>query len=326
MPLAISLPIEAPLPDNVAVAQECADWGYRAAWASEVAGPDFASLLGAVAAVTDLDLGVAVAPMQTRSAWLLGATAASLAHLSHGRFSLGVGTSSEVIVERWSGLAFERPLAELRETVEALRAVLSGERVRHAGEFHSVDGYRLFAPTPGPVPILVGALNPASLRQAGEIGDGVCLNQLGPEHLPMVLDEVADGARKAGRDPGELEVVARLMCWVTDDVAAARDKVRWAFAPYAATSVYNRFFRWLGFEKEMDGVAAAMAERDRQSAAAALTDRFVDTIYVLGGPDEVADRVQAYCDGGVTVPVIACLGSGADEARRTLRAVGERLG
>lgn len=327
MRLAISLPVTGmPLRETVDFAREAAGWGYEEVWGSEVSGPDFVSLLGAVAAGTDLATGVAVAPVQTRAPWLYAATASTLSHLSGGRFTLGLGTSSELIIERWSGVPFERPLARLRETVEVVRAMLSGERVDHEGEFLTTKGYPLFAPPAAPVPIYVGALNPASLRQAGEIGDGLCLNQFGPQHLPKILAEMDEGRRIAGKDTAEpFDVVARIFCWVTDDPVAARNQVRAVFAPYAATKVYNRFFGWLGFEEEMKALAEAFGRRDREAAAAALTDEFLDACYVIGSAEEVANRVGEYVAAGVTVPVIASIGPGRSEATRTLRAVADGL-
>lgn len=326
MQLAVSLPVVGmPVAETVDFVRGCADRGYSAAWASEVAGPDFATLLGAVAGQVDVDLGVAVVPLQTRAPWLLAATAATLSHLSGGRFSLGVGTSSEVIVAQWSGLPFDRPLERLREGVELLRTLLSGQRANHDGEFMASHGYRLFAPPPGPVPLPLGALNPRSLRQAGELGDGVCLNQLGVEHLPQILAEVHAGAEAAGRTLDGFPVIARLFCWVTDDVPAARATVRRAFAPYAATTVYNRFFRWLGFTEEMDAVTDAMAQGDRAAAAAAMSDALVDSLYSLGDADTVAVRVAAFAEAGVTLPIISCLGPGRAEAERTLHSVAKAL-
>ena len=326
MQLAVSLPVTGmPLHETPDLVRDATTWGYTAAWGSEVAGPDFATLLGAVATVGGIDVGVAVAPVQTRSPWLLAATAASLSHLTQGRFSLGLGTSSEVIVEQWSGVAFDRPLAQLRETVELIRSILAGERTDHAGEFHTTSGYRLFAPTPAPVPIVVGALNPKSLRQAGAIGDGLALNQVAAEDVAGMLDEWRAGAHEAGRSTEGLPVVDRLFCLVTDEAAAAREFLRGFFAPYVATTVYNRFYRAHGFEQEADAVRAAMQTKDRKAAAAAVSDRLLDAVTAIGDADTVAARVQAYVDAGVTVPVIAPLGLGRDEAAKTLRAIGERL-
>lgn len=324
MSLAVSLPVPGvPLAATADLVRRCADLGYTAVWASEVAGPDFASLLGSVAH-TGVDLGVAVVPVQTRAPWLIAATAASLAHLSQGRFSLGLGTSSEVIAEQWSGIPFERPLTRLRETVAVVRAMLAGERVDHEGTF-TTHGYRLPLPPPAPIPLLVGALNPASLRQAGAIGDGVCLNQLGERHVPLVLDEVRAGAAEAGRPAPTDRVVARLFCQVTDDVGAARTGLRRTFAPYVATSVYNRFYRWLGFEEEAQAVLDALAAGDRAAAGAALSDALLDTVTVVGDANVVAARVRAYLDAGVTVAAIQPLDADAEGAERTLRAAAAAL-
>jgi len=326
MQLAVSLPMTGvPLRETVEVVQAATDWGYTAAWGSEVAGPDFPSLLGAVAVSADVDLGVAVAPVQTRSPWLLAATASTLSHLSNGRFSLGLGTSSEVIVGQWSGIPFERPLAHLRESVEVVRAMLAGERVTHEGDFVTTSGYRLFAPPPAPVPIVVGALNPRSLRQAGEIGDGLALNQVAAEDVADMVAQWRAGAEAAGRSVEGLPVVDRLFCLVTDQPIQAREFLRGFFAPYVATSVYNRFYADHGFAEEAAAVADAMSRKDRAGAAAAVSDRLLDAVTAIGDADSVAGRVQAYVDAGVTIPVIACLGLGREQHEETLRAVGERL-
>lgn len=321
MTLAVSLPTAGiPLTELGQMLHEVHDWGYTAAWAGEAAGPYFASMLGAAAASgPPMELGIAVAPVQTRSPWLIAATASTLSHLSEGRFSLGLGPSSELIVERWSGIPFDRPLTRVRETVEVVRGFLSGEKVTHEGDFFSTASYRIFTPPPDPVPIVVGALNPKSLRQAGEIGDGVALNQLAASDVPKVLAEVRTGAERVGRSLADLSVVARIFCLVTDDVPAAREGIRRTFTPYAATTGYNRFFRYLGFEEEMEELWQAFAVRDRERAVAAFTDELVDTIAVLGDEDAVAEGVRAYLDNGVGTLVVACVTADHETARHTLR-------
>ena len=327
MQLAVSFPAAGvPLPELPALLHQAADWGYTAAWAGEAAGPDFASVLGAAAAAgPPMDLGIAVAPVQTRAPWLLAATASTLSHLSGGRFSLGLGPSSDLIVERWSGVPYDKPLTQTRETVQVVRAILAGEKVDHDGEFVSTRSYRLFAPPPAPVPIVVGALNPKSLQQAGEIGDGVALNQLAPRNVPTVLDEVRAGAGRVGKTLDDLTVFARIFVQVTDDVPAARDAVRRTFTPYAATAGYNRFFRYLGFEQEMTELLEAFRARERERATAAFTDQLVDTIAVLGDEETVAAQVRAYFDAGVDVAAVACTSSDRATLERTLRTAARAL-
>jgi alkanesulfonate monooxygenase SsuD/methylene tetrahydromethanopterin reductase-like flavin-dependent oxidoreductase (luciferase family) len=252
---------------------------------------------------------------------VLGMTAVSLAELSGGRFTLGIGASSEVIVQRWAGQPFDRPLTAVRETVEALRPVLAGERSSLDGQVVRLGGYKPHAAPPGGrVPLVLGALNPRSCRMVGELGvDGLCLNQLAPHHVPLVLEQVAAGA--GGRLPDDFAVVARLFCGVTDDVPAAREVVKAVFAPYIATSVYNRFYRWMGYEEEAQAVLDAAG--DRAAMAAAISDRVVDDLFCLGTADEVAAKVAAYVDAGVTVPVLAPLSLGREQAEATLWAVAD---
>src|ERR1051326_7474804 len=193
--MSTQLAVTCPMPgctarESVELAQRAAEWGYRAAWSSEVDGPDAFTILGALAVTTSYDLGGAVLPVQTRSAFIIGMSAVSLAQLSAGRFVLGVGASSEVLVSRFGGRPFDKPLSKLREPVEALRPILRGERSTCAGEYVSVGGYKTPSPPPAPVPLYLGSLNPRSLRLAGELADGLCINQIAPHHVPLMLEEV----------------------------------------------------------------------------------------------------------------------------------------
>jgi probable F420-dependent oxidoreductase len=316
-PLALSLPLAGvDARDGIDLAREAADRGYAAVWAAEVQGPDAFTTLGALAVTTDLDLGVAVVPAQTRTALVLGMSAISLAELSRGRFTLGIGASSELIVERWAAQPFDRPLTAVRETVAALKPVLAGERSDSAGEVVSLGGYKPHATPPGgPVPLVLGALNPRSCRAVGEMEvDGVCLNQMAPHHVPLILDQVADGA--GGTLPDDYRVIARLFCAVTDDIPTAREAIKATFAPYLLASAYNRFYRWMGYEEAAEGVLAARG--DRQAMMTALSDELVDELFCLGSPDEVAAKVADHCEAGVTTPVIHPVARGRQQAEAML--------
>jgi probable F420-dependent oxidoreductase len=309
---------------GVDVARQAEGRGFTACWAAEVQGPDAFTTLGALAVATDLDLGVAVVPAQTRTAPTLGMSAVSLAELSEGRFTLGIGASSEVIVNRWSGQRFDKPLTAVRETVEALRPMLRGERATVDGEIVQVGGYKPHAPPPGGrVPLVLGALNPRSCRMVGELAvDGVCLNQLAPHHVPLVLEQVATGF--GGQRPDDFAVIARLFVGVTDDVPAMRQVVKAVFGPYIATSVYNKFYRWMGYEDVAQAVLDAGG--DKQAQAAAVTDEVVDDLFCLGSPEAIAEKVAAYTEAGVTIPVLAPLSFGREQAEATLWAVADAYG
>jgi len=325
-----TLAVTVPVPgltarDSLDLARTASQWGYQAAWGSEVDGPDAFTLLGALAATTDYQLGVAVLPVQTRTVFVIGMSAVSLAQLSGGRFALGVGASSEVLVSRFGGQPFDRPLTHLREAIEALRPILRGERSTFDGSYVKVGGYKTPTPPPAPVPLYLGSLNPKSLRLAGELADGLCINQIAPKHVPAMLDEVRAGAKEAGRElPSDFPVVARLFCLVTDDAPSARQIVKMIFAPYVATSVYNKFYRWMGYEEEAEAIAQAAKAKDREGMAKAFSDRIAEDLFVIGTAEEVVARLREYVEAGVTVPVIAPMAVSPEMAAQTLQAIGER--
>lgn len=324
--LSVSLPVpRAETTDGLEVVRRAAELGYDGCWASEVQGPDAFTQLGALAATTDLQLGVAVVPVQTRTAMVLGMSAITLAELTDGRFSLGLGSSSELIARQWAGQPFDAPYTHVRETLEAVQPLLRGDRASYGGRFVTVEGYRPHVSPKQPVPLYLAALGPRMLALAGELADGVCLNQLAPHHVMTMLDQVEKGAHEAGRTlEGDFGVMARIFCAVTDDLEATRKVVKRTFAPYVATSVYNAFYERLGYEAEAAAVAAAAAEGDRDGMTTAMSDRLVDELFVLGDAAAVTEKVKDYVAAGVTVPVISSILPGPEAALTTLRAIAER--
>ena len=321
--LAISLPVPFFAPRACVELARTAEreWGYDAIWLAETNGPDSASLAGALAVATErATLGTAIVPVQTRTPALLAMTAATLAGLAPERFVLGLGSSSHAIVEGWHGLPFERPLARVRETVAIVRAALAGGKTEFAGRTVRSHGLRLGYLPKRPVPIYLAALRERMLELAGEIGDGLVVNLFPVTAMPRILDAYRRGAARAGRDARSDEVVCRFQVAVTDDVPAARNLIRLAFAGYVAQPVYNAYFRWCGFEEEAAGVAAAFARGDRAASSAAMTDALIDRIAILGSAESCREQIAGFVTAGVTTPVISPIASDAAGVRRTLEA------
>src|SRR4051812_46889810 len=175
-----------PLADHADWFRELADLGYTDAWSSEAQANDgFTPLALAAAWEPRLHLGNAIVPVYLRGPALLAQTVGALAEAAPGRFTLGLGTSSNVIVERWNGLSFASPYQRTRDTVRFLRAALAGEKVTEDYETFSVKGFRMARVlTPEQLPtILVAALRSGMLRLAGKEADGAILNWLSAEDV-----------------------------------------------------------------------------------------------------------------------------------------------
>jgi probable F420-dependent oxidoreductase len=288
------------------VAEHAELLGYESLWIADTgAGPDAFVVSAVAAGVTRrVRIGTAVVPIYTRALPVHAAGAGSVAQLAPGRFVLGLGISSETIVDTWGGVPFRRPFTRMRETVEVLRRMLAGERVTFDGRTVRTRNFRLVSPPPSPVPIYVAALMPPMLELAGEIADGVILNFMPADAVPRMLAHVRAGAERAGRDPSKLEVVARFQTVVTDDVPGARNAIRHMMGPYFATSVYNRFVAWCGFADEAREIDAAWRAKDRTRNVAAVTDDMIDRLAIIGSVDHCRERLAAFVAAGVTTPMI----------------------
>lgn len=324
--IAASLPAPPDMRMSQRVAQRAEELGYESLWIADVGGPDPFVVAAAAAAVTrHVRIGTAVIPAYTRTPPVIAGAAASCAELAPGRFVLGIGSSSENIVQNWSGVPFRRPLARVRETVTTVRAILAGERTDFDGKTLSTHGYRLLMRTPEPpIPIHVGALMPPMLELAGEIADGVTLNMMPVEAVPRMVEHIRAGAARAGKDPASIEIVARFQTCVTDDEASARAVLRAAFGPYFATSVYNRFVAWCGFDDEAREILAGWQAKDRGRVAAGVTDDMLDRIGILGSAEKCRERIEAFRAAGVTTPMISPFFPDEAVLWRTLEALAPR--
>jgi probable F420-dependent oxidoreductase len=304
------LGVSLPLPPDLAMCRRVAEHaellGYESVWIADTgAGPDAFVLAAVAAGVTRrARIGTAVVPLYTRALPVHAAGAGSVAQLAPGRFILGLGVSSETIVDTWGGVPFRQPLARMRESVGVLRQMLAGERVTFEGTTVRTRNFRLVSQPPAPVPIYVAALMPPMLELAGEIADGVILNFMPADAVPRMLEHVRIGAVRAGRDPSALEIVARFQTVVTDDPAAARTAIRHMMGPYFATAVYNRFIAWCGFPEEAREIEAAWRAKDRTRNVAAVTDDMVDRLAIIGSAEHCHERLAAFAAAGVTTPMI----------------------
>lgn len=291
--------------------------GYTDIWSAEVGGTDGLTPLAAVAtACPTLRLGTAILPAFSRPPALMAMGAASMQALSGGRFVLGIGTSSSIIIEGWMGVDFKNPYTRMRETVEVLRAAFSGEKVSFAGTTITTKGFRLTADPGTPVPIYIAGLGPKMLRLAGEVGDGVILFLFTPDGAKDAIAQVHEGARAAGRDPSKIDVVMRIGVAVDEDPQFLSYMLRRITTAYAMVDVYNASLSRQGFAEESSELAHRWKQGDRDGASAAITDRMLDGLYVYGDEDSCRLKLDAFREAGVTTPVILPISVAGDPAER----------
>lgn len=303
----MTVPFEGvPLAEHPTIYGDLADLGYTDIWSSEATGTDGVVPLALGVGETRLRLGTAILPAFTRGPALLAQTAASLADAAPGRFVLGLGTSSDVIVQNWNSIPFARPYQRTLDTVRFLRRAFAGEKITEKFESFDVQGFRLGVAPPEPPKIMVAALRQRMLALAGREADGVILNWLSPQDCDQVIPYVR------GENP-DSEVAARIFVYVhsdADDLAAVRQVLKKMIAGYLTVPVYRDFHIWLGRQHALKGMWDAWEAGDRRGALAAVPDEVVDELVVHGTVEQCHEGLRRYVAHGVSTPVIAVLNTG----------------
>jgi probable F420-dependent oxidoreductase len=311
--LALTVPVDGfTLAEHADLAREAERLGYRDAWSYEADGVDAFAPLAIAGQASGLRLGTAIVNVYTRGPATLAMSAAGVAEIAPGRFILGIGSGSDVIVESWNGGAFRKPVTRVREMTQFLRRALSGERVVFRGETFAVDGFRLSRPPTAPVPIYVAALRAGMLDLAGEVADGVILNWLAPEDVPRCVAVVREAAARTGRDPAAVEITCRVFVHLDADDTTARRHA----AAYLNVPVYRAFHEWLGRTPALAPMWEAWGRGDRRGAVAAIPERVIDELLLRGPVAGIRDGIRRYLDAGVDTAFILLQSSEPDPARR----------
>jgi probable F420-dependent oxidoreductase len=318
--MAVTLPAGPRWSDTLDRVQWAEANGYPDAWWGESIAPDALTTTAALGALTEkIRVGIAISSVYARTPAVFASTANALEQIMPGRFVLGLGSSSPGMVEGWHGQKFEKPLSRVKETTLAIKSMLSGKKSNVDGTTIQSHGYRQMGMEKQP-PIYMAALRSKMIEAAAEVGDGVIFNLWPKSALPKMMEHVKIGAERAGKSVEDVEIVNRAMVLVTDDKAEARDRFRASFGPYYATTVYNNFLGWAGFEEAAATILEGWAEKDRKKTGAALTDDLIDEIAIIGSAEECQERIRSDAAGGVDTHIIAPQTADPAETRRTFDA------
>ncbi|MDQ3986190.1 MAG: LLM class flavin-dependent oxidoreductase, partial [Actinomycetota bacterium] len=227
--------------------------------------------------------------------------------------------SSSIIVERWMGAGFDRPLTRLREYVEVLREILAGKKVTYEGETTSVKGFRLQVDPGSEIPIYMAALGEKASRLAGEMADGVIFFLKTPHGVSQAMAWVAEGARAAGRDPHGLDCVIRIPIALNENEEIFKFMARRLVTTYAAVDVYNNSLSAQGYKDEAAGIARAWTAGDREQANEYVTDELLEDLFISGTTEECLGKLQSFRDAGVKTPVLSPVSVAGDPVERKVR-------
>jgi F420-dependent oxidoreductase-like protein len=269
--------------------QTSADDGFASAWLANIFGVDALTALAVAGSqVPGIEVGTAVVPTYPRHPAALAQQALTAQAALHGRLSLGIGLSHQIVIEGMFGYSFERPARHMREYLAVLLPILREGRVSFAGETMRAE-IGLTVPCDHDVPVLLAALAPRMLQLAGREADGTVLWMTGPATIEShIVPAINAAAADAGRPTPR--VVCMLPVCVTGDPDGARERAAQMFSIYGQLPSYR-----------------AMLD---QEGAAGPAD-----VAIVGDEATVAAQIEALGGVGVTDFVAAEFGQGDDAVR-----------
>ena len=315
--------------DVISLAQLAEELGYHTFFTGEAWGRDAFTVLTMIGChTTSLRLGTGIVPVFSRTPALIAQSIASLDIISQGRATLGLGSSGRLVIEEWHGVPYHRPVARTREYIEIIRQALSGAAVNYEGQFFSLSRFRMGAPpVQERLPIYLASLGPKNLELTGALADGWLPIWVHQQRLPELIEQVARAAGEVGRDMSQITVAPQIMCYASEDaaeLAEAEQRIRGHMAYYIAGmgQYYYDLFCRSGFRAEADAVREAWANRQRDQAAAAISEDMLENISVFGDPATCRAKLEQFRRNGADMPVITFpQGSSLAGVRFTLQAL-----
>lgn len=295
------------LTDDLGLVQRAEELGYESVWAAEGQGETAFGKLERWATVTDrIGLATGIVNVFSRTPASLAQATATLDAHTEGRAILGLGVAHPGVVEDFHGIEFDRPLRRLHEYVDLVRRYLRGDASAFDGEFFSparTSFWEAFEPVRAEVPIYSAALGPANIRLTGQIADGWLPNLYPMDGFEEAMGWLATGAERAGRTVDEIDVAMYVLTVPDDDRRAARQRGAEHIAYYLRDlpGYYDRPAEEAGFADEVTAVEAAASTPE---GAAEISDAFLDTMAVVGTPDECRARVDELRAAGIDLPIV----------------------
>lgn len=280
---------------------EAAGFGYGWIFDSHVLWQEPYPLLTLMAVNTkSMRMGTCVTNPVVRDPTVTASLLATLNRISGGRMDLGIGrgdSSRRVMGKK------PTTLANLEEAVRIVRELCSAHQI-----VYEEQPIQMTWADAGVPPVWVAGYGPKALRCAGRIADGVILQFADPHLIKWCLGFVREGAAEAGRDFSKIRVMSAAPVWVSDDLAEARDRVRW-FPALVSNHVVDLVSRYkpeelppelTGYIRDRQGYNYLHHAEVGSRNADFVTDDVVDRFCLVGPAAEQVRRLEELRSVGVT--------------------------
>jgi 5,10-methylenetetrahydromethanopterin reductase len=272
-------------------------------WIPESWGREAFASLGALSQVTSKPkLGTSIISIYARTPATIAMGATTLDMLSNNRTIIGLGTSTPALVENWHGLNFEKPLLRMREYVECLKRMITGERVNYTGTYVRVKDFKLlYRPQRERIPIFIAAVNRYMISLACDVADGVILYLRPIDELKKTTSYIKSITKNK-----TFEIACVIISAVSNkEPQKARDRAAKTLAFYIAVGeYYNRFISDNGFRNEVEQIVSEYRRNGLDRASKFVSEQMLDSLTICGNREECLKSLNKFISSGISLPII----------------------
>ena len=267
-------------------------------WIPETWGMENFSILSRVSQSSDTKIGSSIINIYSRSPAAIAMGAATVDTLSNGRLILGLGTSSMPIVEEFHGYKFEKPVERMKEYIEIIRLILSGDKINYTGKIFSLKNFTLLVKPPRQkIPIYLAAVNQKMVNLTWRIGDGIIFYLRPIEEMKKTI-QTMQKSRK-------IDVTCQLITCVSDDADVATRRTKQTLAFYVSVGkIYRDFLAKNGFENETKNIFEEFKKSGFKSNYELVTDKMLNSMAISGTPEQCRKQLKKFIEIGIDLPII----------------------
>jgi len=274
-------------------------------WVPESWGREAFATLGAMSQITNrVRIGTAIVSTFARTPATVAMAATTLDLLSDSRTVIGLGVSTEAIVEKWHGITFSKPLQRIQEYVECLRQMITGDKVNFSGTFFNVQNFKLLnKPARRVIPILMAALNKKMIALSCAIADGILLYLRPLEELRRTVEQIKSAISYLER---RFEIACVFIGAVSNkEPEKARLRAAKTLAFYIAVGkYYNKFLSLNGYAAEADRITEEYVVAGLDAASKYVSEEMLDSLTISGNSEQCIYSVRRFFSCGISLPII----------------------
>src|SRR5919198_161980 len=299
--------LKMPISDMIFCAAEAERAGFEYVSVAESFYRDASVLSSAIATnTTKIKLGSSVYPIPTRTPFQIAMATATLNELSNDRIGfIGLGVGYRSRIEQYFGLKIKDSLSKVKEYVEIIQGLLSGNDLSYKGKYFDFQDFPKLVSEPSNISILIGASGDKILKLAGKIADGVILNSIGTEqYFKHAISVLNNSAREADRDTKSFEIASSVILSVANKYEDAIDAARHDVLFYILYPELDPVIEKTPYVQRVAEIRNANSKGESKKALSLVTDEMVQDLSICGTHKKCQDKIKKLYDYGITLPVI----------------------